>query len=475
VSRTTTPPLVSRTTTPLSLSRTLTAPIAIDTTDLRTPGSEFVLPANPLMNLSDESLEGFVDCTIYEETGNFFEDGSLATDVAALATPRMRTASMIALAEPLAMPSVTPTPDPAPTTSGQFPAYTPFSTMSSIQPFTPPPPRTSTSEIPAYSRTATGEIPRTLTSEMPALSRTTTGEIASARTATGNMPAYATGDVPAYPQASPTDLSYPRLSAPYPQVFPQAPPGNVAPWTAPRRDHASRALDKRRMIVIGGVAAIGILVIVLIVAIASGGSTDTADAQTPAPAITTPHATKTDSPVVSHTDSPPTPRTDPTPSPEHATEDDPPPPAPHGLPVVGSGPCKLTVTTTPAGSIIQVDGNAAGPSPLTIASACQRTRIDVAHPRYQSQSRFVALAADHPGTLDVTLSRPTHAVTVLTLPPGAEVLIDGRRAGTTPTIVQVLGYTSVDLTIEKAGYKSLTKRVYSKVPQDRMFVKLDKK
>jgi len=444
------------------------------------------------MNLSDESLEGFVDCTIYEETGNFFEDGSLATDEAALATPRTRTASMVALAEPLTMPSVTPTPEPAPTTSGQFPAYAPFSTMSSIQPFTPPPPRTSTSEILAYPRTATGEIPRTLTSEMPALSRTATGEIASARTATGNMPAfsptgdmtyprtatgsmpaYATGEMPAYPQASPTDLSYPRLSASYPQA--QA-PENVAPWMAapPRR---SRSVDKRRMIMIGGVAAVAILVIVLIVAIASGGSDDTAEAQPHAPATTTPHATKTDPAVASHTDTPPTPHTEPTPSPEHAsaTEDDPPPPAPHGLPVVGSGPCKLTVTTTPAGSIIQVDGNAAGPSPLTIASACQRMRIDVSHPRYQSQARFVALAADHPGTLDITLSRPTHAVSVLTLPPGAEVLIDGRRAGTTPTIVQVLGYTSVDLTIEKAGYKSLTRRVYSKVPQDRMFVKLDKK
>ena len=38
----------------------------------RTPGSELVLPANPLMNISDHSLEGFVDCTLYEETGNFF-------------------------------------------------------------------------------------------------------------------------------------------------------------------------------------------------------------------------------------------------------------------------------------------------------------------------------------------------------------------------------------------------------------------
>nr|MBA3391910.1 hypothetical protein [Deltaproteobacteria bacterium] len=51
----------------------------------RTPGGDLVLPANPLMNLSDESLEGFVDCTLYEETATFFrapEDGEDDDDVA---------------------------------------------------------------------------------------------------------------------------------------------------------------------------------------------------------------------------------------------------------------------------------------------------------------------------------------------------------------------------------------------------------
>ncbi|MBA2542763.1 MAG: hypothetical protein H0V17_24170, partial [Deltaproteobacteria bacterium] len=37
----------------------------------RTPGSEYILPANPLQNLSDESLQGFIDCTLYEDTANF--------------------------------------------------------------------------------------------------------------------------------------------------------------------------------------------------------------------------------------------------------------------------------------------------------------------------------------------------------------------------------------------------------------------
>src|SRR5262249_34904288 len=43
--------------------------------DRRTPGSTLVLPANPLQDLSDESIEGFVDCTLYEETENIFHPG----------------------------------------------------------------------------------------------------------------------------------------------------------------------------------------------------------------------------------------------------------------------------------------------------------------------------------------------------------------------------------------------------------------
>ncbi|HEY6039334.1 MAG TPA: hypothetical protein VIV58_33860, partial [Kofleriaceae bacterium] len=46
----------------------------------RTPGSDLVLPANPLMNISDHSLEGFVDCTLYEETGNFFGEQPVIED-----------------------------------------------------------------------------------------------------------------------------------------------------------------------------------------------------------------------------------------------------------------------------------------------------------------------------------------------------------------------------------------------------------
>jgi hypothetical protein len=143
-----------------------------------------------------------------------------------------------------------------------------------------------------------------------------------------------------------------------------------------------------------------------------------------------------------------------------------------GTPIVGSGPCRFTVATTPAGSMIRFDDQALGPSPLTIDGTCDKHKIEASHARYQNLTRWVTLAADKPQELDLSLPRPVHAVTVTSFPPGAELSIDGHRAGTTPAVVQMMGFATVHLTFTKPGFQSVTKKVYSKLPQDRVFVKL---
>jgi hypothetical protein len=145
---------------------------------------------------------------------------------------------------------------------------------------------------------------------------------------------------------------------------------------------------------------------------------------------------------------------------------------PSGPPVAGEGPCKLEVSTNPAGSMVQLDGQTVGPSPITIAGPCSRRRVDVAHPRYKPELRWVTLAADKANTLDITLVRPTHDITVTSNPSGATVSIGGRRAGTTPTRVQLMGFSGIDVTIEKPGFETITKRVYSKKPNDALAVSL---
>jgi hypothetical protein len=63
---------------------------------------------------------------------------------------------------------------------------------------------------------------------------------------------------------------------------------------------------------------------------------------------------------------------------------------------------------------------------------------------------------------------------VSSFPPGAELSIDGHRAGTTPTVVQMTGFATVNLTFTKQGFQSVTKKIYSKLPLDKVFVKLMK-
>ena len=53
------------------------------TLEVRTPGSPYVLPANPLTGLSDAALFGFVDCTLYEDPAGEDDpaDGAVAEPV----------------------------------------------------------------------------------------------------------------------------------------------------------------------------------------------------------------------------------------------------------------------------------------------------------------------------------------------------------------------------------------------------------
>jgi hypothetical protein len=132
----------------------------------------------------------------------------------------------------------------------------------------------------------------------------------------------------------------------------------------------------------------------------------------------------------------------------------------------------VSVIATPAGSTVKIDGAVVGVSPLVIAGPCDRRRLEVSHARYAPLTRVVAPAANKPETVDVTLVRPTHALTVTTSPPGAVISIDGRRAGTSPTVVQVMGFYGMKVTLAKPGYKTITQRYYSKVPQDRLSVRM---
>ncbi|HEY4181692.1 MAG TPA: PEGA domain-containing protein [Kofleriaceae bacterium] len=142
--------------------------------------------------------------------------------------------------------------------------------------------------------------------------------------------------------------------------------------------------------------------------------------------------------------------------------------------VVGTGPCRMEIASTPAGSIVKVDDQTVGPSPVTVAGACKRTKIEINHARYAATTKWVVPTEGTPANVDVQLSRPTHAVTVTSSPAGATVSIGGRRAGTTPTSVSLMGFSTLTLTFEKKGYGTVTEKFYSKKDNDHVSVTLKK-
>jgi len=444
---------------PIAASDDRTSPVA---SEARAPGSSFVLPANPLMNLSDKSLEGFVDCALYEETGNFFrapgyEDSLVDIDDVAPPPGVLAPAHAIRPGDEVSQAAYVITPTPSYVGQQSF----------AQQEMTP---------VPVMGRNPT---------QPPYPMQYPTGQMAPMQ----------------YPQAQPyptgqmAPMQYPQAQ-PYPtgQMAPmQYPTGQMAPMQSgttnppygmmPQASQDSTAAllamsgGRRRWMIIGGAALLA-SVVLLVVVIATRGSDKTATAATtPPPAGETKPAgdTKVTMAVTQTPAQPPTVTPEPPPTKTPVVPDDEEnaaPSDPSSPPVVGAGPCKLTVTTTPAGSIVRLDDQVMGPSPITIMGACARRRVDVKHARYAPGLKWVTLSADKPASVDIPLSRPTHAVTIITQPAGATISIAGRRAGTSPTAVQMMGFTKVALTIEKKGYKTVVESIYSKSDGERRTVTL---
>ncbi len=432
----------------------------------RTPGGDLVLPANPLMNLSDESLEGFVDCTLYEETATFFrapEDGEDDDDVAPPPVPAsgavpgdnvplFQPASLIGEGITVAGPVAAVLEPPAPQTAA--PVVAPIGVPAAA--------------IPQH---LLGTLPPLAT---PPLIPVTPPPLPVAATAATPpaMPPLATPNAHAIVVAPPPrpHVIRPESDTSTPiDLIADADPGAPArgtPVPAGERFAPVIARAGRRKLVLAG-GAIAVAVVALVVIVRTRGSRD---ANPDAPR----RAAIVEPPVVVARPVPPEPvQPASTDKPELDGDEVAETSQPTiGIPVVGEGPCRLDVTTTPAGTLVLVDGQSVGPSPISIAGPCQKRRVDLTHPRYKAAQKWVTLDAAKSTAIDVMMTRPTHALQVITNPPGATISIGGRRAGTSPTIVQLMGFSGIDVKIERRGFESVTKRVYSKTPQDKLAVTL---
>jgi hypothetical protein len=135
------------------------------------------------------------------------------------------------------------------------------------------------------------------------------------------------------------------------------------------------------------------------------------------------------------------------------------PPPPARLAPPSPPPPMLLVRSRPSGATVRVDGARAGVTPLELAIGAGPHHVVVEHARYQPAQ----LDADAPGRVLAELERPRALLRVVSSPPGAEVAIDGRAAGTTPFAVETTGYEHHAITVQR-GAALKKRRVYLRPP-----------
>jgi serine/threonine protein kinase len=128
---------------------------------------------------------------------------------------------------------------------------------------------------------------------------------------------------------------------------------------------------------------------------------------------------------------------------------------------VGTGRLRLNLHT--GGVEIYVDGaqlaDGAGKNPISL-------RADVAHeirvtkPKMNEAKLSVTLKAGEEQTRDVTLELSTGKITIASAPAGAEVTVNGKRVGLSPTTASdVDSSRPARVTVKLAGYASVTRSV----------------
>jgi hypothetical protein len=120
---------------------------------------------------------------------------------------------------------------------------------------------------------------------------------------------------------------------------------------------------------------------------------------------------------------------------------------------VASSTCRVQVITAPGGAAVTIDRRGVGSSPVDAEVACGSVAIAARLAQYQPAARRVTLAPGAPAVVRIRLARPMHDLTVVSTPVRATVKIDGRKVGLTPLSTTVSGFSRHVVTIELPGYQ----------------------
>ncbi|MEM7543333.1 MAG: PEGA domain-containing protein [Pseudomonadota bacterium] len=112
----------------------------------------------------------------------------------------------------------------------------------------------------------------------------------------------------------------------------------------------------------------------------------------------------------------------------------------------------LSVTSTPSGASITVDGKYRGQTPTQIPMAPDKSqKIALVLEGYKTLEREVSVASAKSDSLDVTLEPALGTIELITSPSNAELLVDGELVGNATTSVQLAAHPH-EFVIRAPGY-----------------------
>jgi len=486
----------------------------------RVKGSDYILPANPFGELAAESLEAFVECTLYEETGAIplpeAEQGSereappwwpgsghtprpelIPQNIAPDDEPNDELKALVEASTDAAIPMPIPAPPVLPPV---LPA--PAVVAEPAPPAVPVPATMSVGTDAGSDEAIPAAIPAPSWYGSPASPDEAPGNAASAEVNFDSRPAT---PIPVGPLPIPNAVPVSPAAAP---ILPMSAPAPIAAASAqPWGPMPTAARTRKPMIIAAGVVAV---LAVIAIAMMGGGdekssgdgtaaaapTAKTEKSPEPEPAAKEPSTPDAPAPRAKDTppaDEPPTvdPAGDPTAEPaagsdgangeEGEEESEPPAPEPAATPEpqtaatpppIADGECRIKIDARPSEVSVFLGKRELGTAPGELAIPCGKHTLSFKRSRYQPKTAAVEASPGSVSSVQVALTRPVHVLKIASLPSKAEVYVGGRKLGVTPLQAKLPGFEGVSLKIVKAGYKTWTSKLYLKKPSQSVRVRL---
>jgi hypothetical protein len=127
---------------------------------------------------------------------------------------------------------------------------------------------------------------------------------------------------------------------------------------------------------------------------------------------------------------------------------------------LGKERCGAEIRSRPDHAQVFIGRTHLGDTPLRVVLPCGEHALELRRPRYADLAKTIDLERGKLDTLDLQMARPEHRLRITSTPGGAEVKVNGRPAGTTPATVTVSGFETARIEVSLAGYKSWSTRLY---------------